>query len=158
MPDVEISFVSGGSGVPTSALLLTRSTEMNAQRPLPRIDPDSEPFWRAAGEGRLVIQHCPASGAYRHPPRPFVPGCGFDWEWKEVPGSGAVYSFTVVHPPADPAFATPYVVAVVDLDEANVQMVGQLRGVAPQAVRIGMLVTTKFDTLGEIGIPHFVPA
>lgn len=131
---------------------------MSTERPLPRLDPDTEPFWRAARAGKLVIQHCPATGSYQHPPRPFMPACGFDWEWKEVPGTGAVYSLTVVHPPADPAFPTPYAVAVVDLDEAGVRMVGQVRDVEPVAVRIGLRVRAKFEMAGDIGIPYFVPA
>ncbi|MFN8625292.1 MAG: OB-fold domain-containing protein [Candidatus Binatia bacterium] len=127
------------------------------ERPLPQIDPDTAGFWRAAGERRLVIQYCPVTGAYQHPPQPFMAGCGFDWEWREVPGTGTVYSFTIVHPPAHPAFATPYAAAVVDLDEARVRIVGQVRGIAPDAVTIGMRVRVAFEVVGEIGIPYFVP-
>lgn len=130
---------------------------MSTERPIPRIDPDTEGFWRAAREGRLVIQHCPATDTYQHPPQPFMVGCGFNWEWKEVPGTGTVYSFTIVHPPAHPAFETPYAAAVVDLDEAKVRMVGQVRDVAPDAVTIGMHVKVQFEVVGDIGIPYFVP-
>jgi uncharacterized OB-fold protein len=129
---------------------------MRAQRPLPQFDSDTEPFWRAAGEGKLVIQHCPVTGTYQHPPRPFMAGCGFDWEWKEVPGTGTVYSYTVVHAPADPAFPTPYAVAVVDLDVANVRMVGQVRDIAADAVKIGLRVQVRFEAAEEIGVPYFV--
>lgn len=130
---------------------------MRTGQPLPQIDPDTEGFWRAARDGRLVIQHCPVTGAYQHPPQPCMAACGFDWEWKEVPGTGTVYSFTIVHPPAHPAFATPYVAAVVDLDQAGVRMVGQVRGIAPDRVEVGLCVRVQFDVVGEIGIPYFIP-
>lgn len=130
---------------------------MRTEQPLPQIDPDTEGFWRAARDGRLVIQHCPATGAYQHPPQPYMAACGLDWEWKEVPGTGTVYSFTIVHPPAHPAFATPYVAAVVDLDQAGVRMVGQVRGIAPDRVEVGLCVRAQFDVVGEIGIPYFIP-
>jgi len=127
------------------------------ERPTPQIDPDTEGFWRAAGEGRLVIQYCPVTESYQHPPQPFMAECGFNWEWKEVPGTGTVYSFTIVHGPAHPAFHTPYAAAVVDLDVAQVRMVGQVREIAPEAVTIGMRLMVRFDVVGEIGIPYFVP-
>jgi hypothetical protein len=38
-----------------------------------------------------------------------------------------------------------------------VRMVGQVRGIAPQAVTIGMRVTVRFEVAGEMGIPYFVP-
>ena len=126
-------------------------------RPLPAIDPDTKGFWEAAKEGRLVFQHCPKTGEYQHPPRPYMKGCGFDWEWKQVPGTGTVYSFTVVHPPAHPFFETPYPVVLVQIDEADVRIAGEIRGVEPNELAVGMRVEVQFEVIGEVGIPYFRP-
>jgi hypothetical protein len=76
-------------------------------------------------------------------------------------GRGEVYSFTVVHPPTLPAFASqvPYVAGLVRLCE-GVLMVGQIRGPAPVEVSIGMPVAVEFDDVTpEISLPHWrVPA
>lgn len=124
--------------------------------PGPSFNADTEPFWRAAREGRLVVQYCPRTARYQHPPRPYMKGCGFDWQWREIPRTGEVYSFAVVHGPAHPAFPIPYVAAVVTMDEAGVRVVGQVREVAPGRVRIGMRVVVEFEAVGEIAVPYFV--
>ncbi len=66
-------------------------------RPLPQPDLDTEPYWEAARQHKLVVQHCPKQGIYQHPPKPRLKGCGFDFEWKEVSGRGRVYSFTIIY-------------------------------------------------------------
>jgi uncharacterized OB-fold protein len=45
---------------------------------------------------------------------------------------------------------------VVDLDVANLRMVGQVRDIAAAAVKIGLRVQVRFEAAEEIGIPYFV--
>ena len=91
--------------------------------PWPRPDPavaDDARFWSYVAAGELRLQRCAACGTFRHPPRPVCARCGATGaEWVPSPGTGEVWSYTVVHPPTLPAFAgrTPYGAVVVRLDE-----------------------------------------
>jgi uncharacterized OB-fold protein len=63
----------------------------------------------------------------------------------------------VVHEPTLAAFRhlVPYAVGLVQLDE-GVFMVGQIRGVAPDAIRVGLEVHVEFDAVSpEITLPHW---
>jgi uncharacterized OB-fold protein len=95
-------------------------------RPVP--DPDTQPFWDAVAEHRLVIQQCGSCGRWIWQPRPVCPACRTpDPEWTEVSGDGVVASWTALHPPVLPVWAEqlPFVVLLVELDE-GVRMIGQL--------------------------------
>lgn len=83
-------------------------------------DPTTRPFWEAAREERLLIQHCETCDRHQLYPRPFCVGCtSIEIEWVPASGSGTVWSTTRVHLPADPALGlpTPYDLAIVELDE-----------------------------------------
>lgn len=127
-------------------------------RPRPQPTEWTEGFWRACREGRLAIQRCDACGRLRHYPQPLCPRCrSAAWSWQAVSGRGVVYSYAVCHRAFHPAFAgaVPYVVATIELDE-GVRMVADLRGVAPDEVRIGLPVRVCFERLDdEIHLPRF---
>jgi uncharacterized OB-fold protein len=74
-------------------------------------------------------------------------------------GRGTVYTYTVVHRAMDPrAFAAPYVLAVVELDEGP-RMLTNLVDVDPATVRVGMPVVVRFEHVDdEITVYPFVPA
>lgn len=131
-----------------------------AARPLPQPDLDTKPYWDAAKEGRLIAQYDSVAGRYRWPPVPYLAtGAGFDIEWKELSGRGTIYSYTIVHPPAHPAFEAPYVVALVEVDESpEVRFVTNIKNVDLEKLRIGMPVKVQFETFEDMGIPYFVPA
>jgi uncharacterized OB-fold protein len=124
--------------------------------PLPAPTEDNREFWDGCRRHELRIQRCAACRTPRFPPRPVCPRCGaFAAEWIRCAGQGEVYSFTVVHAPTLPAFAAqvPYAAGLVRLAE-GVLVVGQIRGCAPDAVRIGMPVTVEFDDVTpEISLP-----
>src|SRR5262245_41082179 len=136
---------------------------MPESAPRPRRQPTewSEGFWQACRAGRLAIQRCDGCGRLRHYPQPLCPLCrSAAFGWQPVSGRGVVYSYAVCHRAFHPAWkdAVPYVVATVELDE-GVRMVADLRGVAPDAVRIGMPVRVCFERLDdEISLPRFEPA
>lgn len=74
-------------------------------------------------------------------------------------GKGEIYSFNVMHQVYHPGFATevPYAVVVVKLEE-GVKLVSNLRGVRPDAIRIGMPVQVVFEDLNEeVTLPKFEP-
>ncbi len=85
----------------------------------PTIDADSEAWWDAVQNRRLMVNACRACARNSLYSRPFCPHC-----WSEdvalVPASGRarLYTWSVVHENAAPFDSrTPYVLAMVDLDE-----------------------------------------
>jgi uncharacterized OB-fold protein len=125
-------------------------------RPLPSPSPVSAPFWAAAAEGRLGIQRCTTCGHWQWTPLPACPHCLTETlAWTEVSGRGTVWSWTVVHRPASPAFRAPYVVAIVELADAPVRMLTDLVGVDTGDVHIGLAVRVCFDGEEPLALYHF---
>jgi uncharacterized OB-fold protein len=110
----------------------------------PVISPDTAFFWAGTAAGELRIQRCGACGALRHPPGPMCPACGAARpEYAVAAGTGEVYSYVVHHHPPVPGRTLPIVIALVALPE-GVRMVGELRGVRPDRVVIGLPVAVDF--------------
>lgn len=129
-------------------------------RPAPLPDPESAPYWAAAAEGRLVVQHCGRCGAHQLYPRPFCLSCRGPVEWIEASGRGTVYSFTVIRQNYSRPFRDwiPYVVALVDLEEGP-RMMTNVVGIDPDDVQVGMAVTARFERVSdEAGLVLFEPA
>jgi hypothetical protein len=119
---------------------------MTALPPRPVGDQDTQPFWDAASERRLVVPRCGSCGRWIWQPRPLCPGCHTpDPDWAEVSGSGVVTSWTVIHPPVLPAWAedVPFTVVLVELEQ-GVRMVGRLVDADPSALSIGAPVVLRW--------------
>ena len=91
----------------------------------------STPFnrdWFTTGE--LAVQKCEACGTLQHPPEEICHVCGsMAFTTTVLPGTGTVYSFTVVHHSVHAALdaAVPYAVVLVSLDAApDLRVVGNL--------------------------------
>jgi uncharacterized protein len=118
-------------------------------RPRPRPTQVSKPFWDACRQHRLIVQRCNTCGAHVFVPRTFCEHClGTGLEWVPVSGKGFVVTFTVVWRAQTPAFETPYVVAVVRLDE-GCEMMTNLVDVEPTAVKPGARVEVKFVPISD---------
>lgn len=105
----------------------------------------TEPFWRAAKEGRLTACACAACGVFRMPPTPFCPEClSPDARWPELSGEGVVYSFAVVHGfPGIPDITL--IPAVVELPDApGARLVTNVIDVDPDRVSIGARLKVAF--------------
>ena len=126
--------------------------------PLPVPTALSRPHWEGCREGRLRVQRCQACGHHVFIPRPVCTAClGEDLVWIDSSGRGEVYSFTVVHRPPRPAFAVPYTVAIVAMEEGW-EMLTNLVEVDPEQVRVGMPVEVVFRRMSdEITLPLFRP-
>jgi uncharacterized OB-fold protein len=111
----------------------------------PQVTPDTAFFWAGTAVGELRIQRCAGCGALRHPPGPMCPACGTpgDGGYVVAAGTGEVYSYVVHHHPPVPGKTLPLVVALVQLPE-GVRMVGEMPGLAPDQVRIGLPVRATF--------------
>ena len=119
--------------------------------PLPDLEGDAAPYWRALAQGRIELPRCTACARFVFYPRPFCPACHADrLVWEEVPGAGRVYTFSVVHRATHPWFLdkTPYVYGLVELD-AGVRLPTTIVGCEPSRVRIGMRVDPVFQDVGD---------
>lgn len=135
---------------------------MSATLPLPPPEPngDSRPYWDAAREHRLVIRRCRDCGAKHFMPRHLCPQCWSDrLEWIDCKGAGTVASFSIVHraPTAPFKAQTPYVVALVDLDEGP-RMMSNIVGDGALDVAIGERVRVTFEERDGMTIPQFARA
>jgi len=129
-------------------------------RPAPVADAETEPYWTAAKEGRLVVQRCTTCGNHQLYPRWRCLRCRGEVQWVDASGGGTVYSFTVIRQNFARPFREllPYVVALVDLDEGP-RLMTNLVGCDPEDVRIGMPVRVTFEEVSEdASIPLFEPA
>lgn len=116
-------------------------------KPIPHPTPDTQPYWDGLARGALLIQRCGDCGKLRHYPRPVCDGCwSMAHDWAEAGGGGAVHSWTVCHHPFHIGFKaqSPYVLLTVELDE-GVRAMGQLRGMDPAGLRLGLRVVVGFE-------------
>jgi uncharacterized OB-fold protein len=129
-------------------------------RPLPRVEGDAAPYWRALGAGRIELPRCTSCKRWVFYPRPFCPAClAREVAWEEVAGSGRVYTFTIVRKPTNPYFFTqaPYVYAVVEL-AAGVRLPTMLIECVPERVAIGDPVEAVFTRVDDtVTLLHFRP-
>lgn len=126
--------------------------------PLPQPGPDNREFWDGCRRHELRIQRCRDCGTHRFAPKPSCPRCGaLACEWVTCAGTGTVYTWTVIHSPTLPAFSalTPYAAGLIELPE-GVFMTGQIRGVDPHQITVGMRVKVEFDDVAEdFSLPHW---
>ncbi len=128
---------------------------------LPTPDDETQPFWDAAREGRLLIKRCADCGAAHFYPRPFCPRC---WSaavsWETASGQAALYTWSVVHHNDLPPFRDrlPYVAAVVDLAEGP-RMMTNVVDCDPGRLEVGMALHVAYRELDDdVTIPVFAPA
>jgi uncharacterized protein len=141
-----------------TATAVSPTTPASPMRPL--VTPDTAFFWAGTAAGELRIQRCPGCGALRHPPGPMCPACGTpgDGGYAVAAGTGEVFSYVVHHHPPVPGKKLPMVVALVQLPE-GVRMVGELPGVAPDRVWIGLPVRVAFARVDDdLTMPAWRPA
>jgi hypothetical protein len=113
----------------------------------PAINRDTEYFWEGCREGELRIQ-------LRHPPGPMCPECGATKpKYLVSDGHGVVYSYVVHHHPQVPGKQTPFVIALIELDE-GVRMLGELDGEPSIGLPVEV-VFTKVDD--ELTMPSWRP-
>lgn len=127
----------------------------------PGVTQETEPFWAAAKEGRLLVQRCSSCGAESFPPRGICRSCrSRETTLIEITGQGQVYSYTVNYQRWLPGLEVPYAVVLVEFGEhPGVRVVGRLRGCEPEQARIGLAVEVGFEPgPGGYAIPSFVAA
>ncbi len=128
---------------------------------LPQPDLETQPFWDAARDGRLLIKRCLTCARTHFYPRPFCPHCwNPDVEWMEASGRATLYTWSVVHRNDLPPFneRVPYVAAVVDLAEGP-RMMTNVVACEFDALEMGMALEAVFHPISDdVTIVQFRPA
>jgi uncharacterized OB-fold protein len=127
-------------------------------RILPPLDDRNRGFWTGGRDGRLLIERCDACGRWQHPPAGSCEACGGAVALAPVSGRGTVFTFTVNHQQFHPEVPSPYVIAIVELDEqAALRVVANVVGCDGDDLRIGLAVQVDFEQHGEHHVPVFRP-
>jgi uncharacterized OB-fold protein/acyl dehydratase len=135
-PPESVTGIVSSVGADTSDLDASTMMRPSASR-------DTAFFWEGVRAHELRVQRRP-DGTLVHPPVPALWAApGEPTDHVVASGRGTVHSFVVHHAPRVPGRTLPFVVALVELDE-GVRMLGQLRGVDPSTVRIGLPVEVEF--------------
>lgn len=86
---------------------------MSRTYPDPAITLESERYWEAANQGKLLVKTCEDCGQVHFYPRAICPHCWSDnTQWEQASGKGRIYSYSVMR-----RSETPYAIAYVRLDE-----------------------------------------
>jgi acetyl-CoA acetyltransferase/uncharacterized OB-fold protein len=132
---------------------------MPISKPLPQVTPWNAHYWTSGRDGVLRMQRCTACGRLQHPPMPRCALCHHD-ELEIVPLSGraTVEALTVNEQTWHPAFTSPYVVAIVSVEEDRaVRITTNIVGCPPDEVHIGMAVRAVFEQHDDVWLPMFEP-
>ncbi len=119
--------------------------------PVPMNEKLSRPFWDAAKRHELALPRCKTCSGIFFYPREQCPNCfSDDLDWTRVSGLGRLYSFTIVHQSAHPAFQpdTPHIYAIIQLNEGP-KIPSNLVGCEIEDARIDMAVEAVFDDVSE---------
>jgi len=100
-------------------------------------------YFSALNSGRFIIQKCDGCAQHIFYPRTVCPHCtGTTLNWVQPSGLGSIYSNTTIH--RRPTDGGDYNVCLVDLDE-GVRLMGNVKGIPPSDVEIGMRVKIQID-------------
>lgn len=126
--------------------------------PAPRPTPNSAPHWSGGKDAQLRVQQCERCERYVFNPAPVCPFCtSAGLTWRTSSGRGRVHTMTTIHRAPTPGIVTPYVVAVVELEEGW-HMLTNLVGCAPEEAHIEMAVEVDFVPVAEdVWLPVFRP-
>ena len=134
---------------------------MSYNKPLPRPNADTQPFWDACRQHELRFQKCLGCNHVRWPASIICPSCySKETEWIKAGGKGTVYTYTVYHQAFHPAFKEdiPYVTAIIELEEGP-HFLSNIVGCDPAEVYCDMPVEVTWEDVDEnYSLPKFKPA
>jgi uncharacterized protein len=117
--------------------------------PAPLTNPETEPFWAAAREGKFLIRACTDCGKAHWYPRAICPHCFSEkTEWREGSGRGTIYSVSVMKRAPE-----VYAVAYVTLEEGPTMMTN-IVDCDFDTVAIGQKVTVTWRPTKDDGPPY----
>ena len=121
----------------------------------PYADDVTQPFWTSALKGQLSCTECTNCGTKILPPQPRCFVCrGASFKWIDLPGTGTIYTYTVVRHPLRPTVQdiVPYITAVIELDGTQgpgARMQLNVINCDVEKVRIGDKVRIIFDKISD---------
>ncbi len=123
---------------------------------LPPLTALSQPYFDGCRAGELRLQQCTRCNEFQFYPRVICSHCCHDeLQWQVASGSGEIASFTVVRTALSKAYETPYVLALITLEEGP-SMMSIVIDAAPEDVAIGMSVQADYLAWSEeISMPVF---
>ena len=134
---------------------------MAYDKPLPRPNADSRPFWEACRQHVLRFQKCLDCDHVRWPASIICPSCySKETEWVQAGGKGTVYTYSVYHQAFHPSFEKdlPYVTAIIELEEGP-RFLSNIVGCDPEDVHCDMPVEVTWEDVDEnFSLPKFKPA
>jgi uncharacterized OB-fold protein len=106
-----------------------------------------EQFYKHINQGKLLGGKCKKCGKVHLPPRPLCDNCfSREFEWTEIPTQGRLLTYTVIHiAPTQFQSMAPYAMGIVQF-ENGLKMLGMIRDVDPEQIRIGINLTMDFGT------------
>jgi uncharacterized OB-fold protein len=121
--------------------------------PAPRVLPESQAYWSAADEGRLLLKQCDDCGEVHHYPRDICPHClSARTSWVQASGFGRIYSHSTMG-----RGEAAYTLALVTLDE-GVTLMTNLVDCDPAALAMAQRVRVVFKPSdGGHAVPMFTP-
>jgi len=133
---------------------------MSWNKPLPQPTPISAPFWEGLKAHQVRIQQCNDCSHWIFFPRAHCSACASsNLRWRDISGSGTVYTYTVARVPTLPEFSDemPQKLAVVQLDEGP-HLNTTLVGIDESELRVGMRVRPVFDERpGAVTLLRYTP-
>ena len=141
-------------------------TTQSARPPKPApqpVNPEvSRPFWEGAKRHELMLPRCLHCSRYHFYPRELCPHCLSDKiEWVPASGRASLYTYSIIHQPAHPAFTgdVPYVYAIVQLAEGVLMPSNIVDCSIPDGLRINMPLVPVFEDLSpDWTLVKFKPA
>ncbi|MGH3759329.1 Zn-ribbon domain-containing OB-fold protein [Actinophytocola sp.] len=107
------------------------------------VSPEAEYFWSQVAERRVVIRYCERCGRYSHPRQGTCANCfAGGLTWREVPGSGTVYTYSTAYRAKDPDMTMPRTFALVELADVETYLFTEI--VPAEGVHIGLPVEPLF--------------
>jgi uncharacterized protein len=127
--------------------------------PSPQVNVETQRFWDATAQGKLLLPRCKACGLVIWYPREFCPECNsFDVDWFEASGRGTIYSYTVNRRGQGDYRDLSYVLAYVELEEGP-RVLTNIVDCDHDQIKVGQSVEVVFHaTQGGPSLPRFRPA
>lgn len=133
---------------------------MNTAKPTPNPSRLTQGYWDQIQKRQLVVMKCQTCRATVFFPKAWCPSClSTEMTWSPVSGLGTILTYTIVHQAPFDSYreSVPYVIALVEMADAAMQMMTNIVNVAPEQVAIGMAVQVVFEERTRNGAPFLVP-
>jgi len=132
---------------------MSEAKMQQATYPAPQGNPETQAFWDAARQGKLMIKRCTACGEAHYFPRSICPFCYSDKTvWEESAGEGEIYTFSVMRKSA----TGPYGIGYVKLKEGPAVMTNFV-DCDLDSLAIGQKVRVVFKPTDGAPLPFFMP-